>query len=129
MFLCLCVVLRVMTISGSEVKARQIRARHNDRVVISKAWHQKIKEEIKAEERQKFRERMRAKIIEELDRDREKDCADAVAHYIQTQQGVQSATYLSLFSCLVFIVLFILLPLTLMCWTFRLCSLPTDKYP
>ncbi len=69
-----------MTFSGSEGKARQIRTRNNDREVIRKAWHQKIKEEIKAEELQKFRERVREKIIEELDRDREKDCADAVAH-------------------------------------------------
>ena len=43
-----------MTISGSEGKARQIRTRNNDREVIRKAWHQKIKEEIKAEERRKF---------------------------------------------------------------------------
>jgi hypothetical protein len=98
-----------MTISASEGKARQIRIRNNDRQNIRKALNQKIKDEFKAEERRKLRERVREKIIEELDRDRQKDCADAVAHYIQTQQGVQRATYLSLFSFMVFIVLFFLL--------------------
>ncbi len=98
-----------MTISASEGKARQIRIRNNDRQILRKASNQKIKDEFKAEERRKLRERVREKIIEELDRDRQKDCADAVTHYILTQQGGQRATSRSLFSFLVFIVLFILL--------------------